>query len=453
MSMTRGGVAQTIGAFVATARWDALPEQVRAAGRRSLLNMLGCALGSARAPAVEAALRVLLPLSGPAQATLAGRAERCDMPGAAFINAVSANLLDYDDTHLRTVIHPAAPVAAAALALAEQRALSGEALLHAVILGIEVACRIGNGVSPGHYARGWHITATCGVFGAAAACAALLRLDADQVAHALGIAASQSAGVVQNLPHAAKNVGVGNAARNGLFAALLAAEGYDAAPDAIEGALGWAHAMGDAPVVAEMTGGLGTRWEALANTFKPYPCGIVMHAVIDACLELRRVHALAAESIDSISVSGDQLLLDRGDRAVHTERDARVSIHHCAAVSFRFGAAGLAQFSEACVHDPAVVALRARTEARLRPDSPRGAATVTVRTTNGRRLEATVLHPRGSLEQPLSDAEIEAKLRDLASHGGFRGDADAIAAAVWRLESLDCVTTLAALLRPAPTSS
>ena len=143
-----------------------------------------------------------------------------------------------------------APVAPAALALAEQRGLSGAAMLHAFILGAEVECRIGNAVSPGHYARGWHITSTCGVFGAAVAAAKLLGLDATQTWHALGIAASQSAGMVENLPSAAKNVSVGNAARNGLFAALLAEQGYTAAPAAIEGALGWARAMGDEPDVA-----------------------------------------------------------------------------------------------------------------------------------------------------------------------------------------------------------
>ena len=159
----------------------------------------------------------------------------------------------------------------------------------AFILGVEVECRIGNAVSPGHYARGWHITSTCGVFGAAAACARLLGLSADQIANAIGIAASQSAGIVENLPSAAKNVGVGNAARNGLFAALLAAEGYGRfATRAIEGPprLGACH--GDEPDLERLAGGLGKTWEIAKNTYKPYPAGIVFHAVIDACFNLRR---------------------------------------------------------------------------------------------------------------------------------------------------------------------
>ena len=393
------------------------------------------------------AMRVLTGLSGTERVPVLGRAERLDLLGAAFINAIGANLLDYDDTHLRTVIHPTAPVAPAALALAEQRGLSGAAVLHAFILGAEVECRIGNAVSPGHYARGWHITSTCGVFGSAAASAKLLGLNAEQTWHALGIAASQSAGVVENLPSAAKNVSVGNAARNGLFAALLAEQGYTAAPAAIEGALGWARAMGDDPAISDVTDGLGERWEVLQNTYKPYPCGIVMHAVIDACLALRREHAITTSEIAEIIVSGDQLLLDRGDRTVSNERDARVSIHHCAAVSFLFGTAGLQEFSAETVGDPAVVALRARVQARLNIDSPRGAATATVRTADGRILEATVLHARGSTERPLADPEIEAKVRDLARYGGFRGSVEDVIAAVWQLDTMTTIDPLIGVLR------
>ena len=441
-----GFVTQRLGAFVAELHWDDIPAAVREEARRSLLNFIGCALGVARTPPIEMALRVLLPLSGPRSVTLLGRAEKLDPLGAAFINAIAGNLLDYDDTHLRTVIHPTAPVAPAALALAEQRGLSGAAVLHAFILGAEVECRIGNAVSPGHYARGWHITASCGVFGAAAASARLLRLSAAQTSHALGIAASQSSGLVENLSSAAKNVGVGNAARNGVFAALLAEAGYTAAPAAIEGPLGWARAMGDAPVVSEITNNLGTRWGVALNMYKPYPCGIVMHAVVDACLELRREHGLTADAIAEITVSGDQLLLDRGDRVVTNERDARVSIHHCAAVALLFGAAGLKEFSEAAVHDPAIAALRTLTKVRLDAASPKGAATVAVRTTDGRTLETTMLNPRGSAQRPLTNQEIEDKVRDLARYGGFRGPIDRIIAMLWGLETLPSIEPLARLL-------
>jgi 2-methylcitrate dehydratase PrpD len=205
--------------------------------------------------------------------------------------------------------------------------------------------------------------------------------------------------------------------------------------------------MGDVPVVAEIVGELGTRWEAGLNTYKPYPSGIVMHAVVDACLALRREHGLRAEDISEVVVSGEQLLLDRGDRAVTGERDSRVSIHHCAAVAFLFGKAGLTEFEDTTVHDPAVVAFRARCRAVLDSASPRGAATAAVRTTDGRTLSATVLHAKGSLEAPLSDSEIEAKVRDSAGHGGFAGAVDEVISLAWALDTAPSVVGLMAAAR------
>src|SRR4030095_10128537 len=149
---------------------------------------------------------------------------------------------------------------------------------------------------------------------AAAGCAKLLGLSAEQISNAIGIAASQSAGIIENLRSAAKNVSVGNAARNGLFAALLAAEGYSASPRAIEGPLGWARAMGDAPNIARLTRGLGKTWEIAKNTYKPYPAGIVFHAVIDACFNLRAKLHRRIDDIASITVHGSALLLARGGR-------------------------------------------------------------------------------------------------------------------------------------------
>src|SRR4029077_3174800 len=171
-------VTEHLAEFVAASRWEDIPEAVRQEGVRSLLNFVGGALGGCRDEAARLAARVLAPFFGPAQASVIGRSERPDALNAAFLNAVSANVLEYDDTHLATVIHPAAPVAPGLFALAEERRVSGAALVHALILGIEAECRIGLGVMPTHYRRGWHITATCGIFGAAAAAGKLLGLDA-----------------------------------------------------------------------------------------------------------------------------------------------------------------------------------------------------------------------------------------------------------------------------------
>lgn len=439
-------VSEALADFVARSSWSDVGDDLRRQAKRSLLNFVGCALGAAETAPVETAVRTLSQFAGPPQAGIIGRPERFDILNACFVNAIGGNLFDYDDTHLNTVIHPTAPVAPVVLALAEQRGASGAEMLHALILGIEVECRIGNGVSPGHYNRGWHITATCGVFGAAAAASRLLGLSAAEGANALGVAASLSSGLIENLATAAKNAGVGNASRNGLLATLMAQGGYEAAPFAIEGPLGWACVSGSEPNVPKMLEGLGRDWEVLSNTFKPYPSGIVFHAVIDACLELRAAHKLDPNVIESVTVVGDSLLLARGDRAVNNERDARVSIQHCAAVALLFGAAGLREFSADVVISPRVVEFRARVHPRLGPDLPKGAARVEVVLKDGRRVETTVLHARGSAELPLSDEEIAAKVRDLARAGKAHRRVEEIIEKIWHLENETDANGLMALI-------
>jgi len=439
-------VSRTLADFVAASSWADVETQSHHA-QRSILNFFATALGSARDPVVTAALRALSPFSGAASATIIGHPERRDALCASFLNAVSANLLDFDDTHPETIIHPAAPVAAPVLALAERGRRSGRDVLTAFILGVDVECRIGNAVSPRHYARGWHITATCGIFGAAAASAKLLALPAEGIANALGIAASLSAGNVENLPSAAKNVGVGNSARNGLFAALLAQEGYDAAPRAIEGTFGWARTMGDQPDLARLLDGLGQTWEIAKNTYKPYPAGIVFHSVIDACLVLRDRIGQRVDQIESVTVQGSALLLARGDRPVNNERDARVSIHHCVACGLLIGTAGVAEFASDFVVRPDVLRLRQKVRAEHDGGMPDGAARVTLRLSSGDVLTETVISPRGSLAAPLEDRDIEAKLRDCTRIGRSGWDADRVIEAVWRLDAFADVADLMQRLR------
>ena len=440
---------QSLARFITESRFEALPEALRHEGRRSILNHIGCALGVARDPAVVTALEIMRESSGKAVASVYGQREKLGVMEAAFVNAIASNLLDYDDTHLRTVIHPSAPVAPAVFALAEETGATGAEVLHAFLLGGEVACRIGNAVSPGHYARGWHITASTGVFGAAAAAARLLRLSAEQTADALGIAASQSGSIVENLATAAKNIGVGNAARNGILAARFAARGYRAAPLSIEGPLGWARAMGDEAQVKEITEGLGQRWEIARNTYKPYAAGIVFHAVIDACLELRETLGAMVAQIARVTVAGDALLLARGDRVVRNERDTRVSIHHCAGIALALGRADVADFEMPAVQDTELAALRAKVVAECDASLPRGAARVTIALANGSTHQAYVEHPRGSAERPLSDAELAAKYRANAVLGGMTSDVQAQIAGLWALDQAPSTAPLMALLRGA----
>ena len=253
--------------------------------------------------------------------------------------------------------------------------MSGRELLHAFIVGAETSCRVGLSVMPTHYRRGWHITATCGIFGAAAACARLIGLDARRTAWALGHAAKQSASLIESLGSMAKSLGVGNAAKNGLAAALFAGSGFSGPEQPIEGRYGFAAVTSNSANLARIADGIGERWEVLNNACKPYPCGVVLFPVIDACLELRARHAPAPEAIDRVVVRGHPLMRERTDRPnVETGRDAKVSLQHSVAAAFLFGAAGLAQYEDDCVTDAAVRALRARVVFEEDPAAPVRAA-------------------------------------------------------------------------------
>jgi 2-methylcitrate dehydratase PrpD len=283
--------------------------------------------------------------------------------------------------------------------------------------------------------------------GAAAACARLMGLNAEQTAHAIGIAASQAAGLVENLPTGAKNIQVGNCARSGLLSALLARQGYTAAPQALEGGRGWARASGDAPNMKALLGGLGQTWELAKNAYKAYPCGIVLAPVIDACLDLRRDHKLSTDDVEQVTVRGNSLLLARADRPhVPDDRIAKLSIQHSAAIAFVLGAAGVKEY--AAIDDPAVVAFRNKVSAQADDVVPIEAAIVTVRTKGGRRLTAHVKHARGSLERPLSDTEIEAKARELTVLGGTGIDIASVIDAVWAMDRSDDVGQIMKLTAP-----
>jgi 2-methylcitrate dehydratase PrpD len=430
-------VSRGLAEFVAASNWRDIPPAVRQEGIRGLLNYVGCALGGCGDEAIGLAVRVLTPSFGAPLAGVIGRSERCDALNAAFLNAASANVLEYDDTHLPTVMHPAAPVAPGLLALAEARGASGQDLLHAFILGVEVSCRVGNGLMPHHYRRGAHITATCGIFGAAAASGKLLGLDPVRLNWALGHAATQSAGLVESLGSMSKSIGVGNAARNGLAGALFAEAGFTAAERAIEGKYGFAAVASDSVDLAKMTDRLGERWEILANAYKPYPCGVVLFPVIDACLELRRRLAVPVDRIIGVEVRGHPLLRERTDRPdANDGRSAKVSLQHAVAVSLLRGAAGIAQFTDAAVADPAVRELRERVTAEDDTSIPVEAAAVAVRLADGSSVIEQVADGRGTPGRPMSDLELDAKVSECAAFGAPFVDVPALIAAVRDLAAL-----------------
>src|SRR5471032_842174 len=310
--LPRKGVTPALARFVAETRWEDIPETVRHEAKRALLNFFAVAIAGCRMAPVELALKSLAEFSGGRQATIVGRSERIDALSAAFLNAAGANVFDYCDTHLPTVVHPTSPLAPAVLAVAELRKVTGPELLLAFILGFEIECRVGGAISPGHYPKGWHITSTCGVFGSAAGAAKLLGLKENQVVWTLGNAATQSAGLCECLGWPAKSVSVGNAARNGLLSALLAEKGFSGPAEPIAGAQGFLAVMDEPVNWAALTDGLGKTWEVTNNSIKPYPSGFVIHPLLDCALDWRRAHPKA--EVERIAVRGNPLLLQRTDR-------------------------------------------------------------------------------------------------------------------------------------------
>jgi len=409
-------VTRTLARYVVNARYDDIPGDVRHEARRALLNWLGCAIGAAHHETIERALAALAPFAGAPQAAVLGRRERLDILNAAFLNGVSSHVLDFDDTHEKA-IHPSAPVYPALLALGEWRNVSGADFLHAFILGVEVECRLALSVFPEHYDVGWHVTGTAGVFGAAAAAGKLLGLSAQQMAWALGIAATQSAGLREMFGSMCKSFHPGAAARNGLCAALLAARNFDSSERGVEAPRGWAHVLSTRFDPAIITAGLGEHFELSRNMYKPYPCGLVVHAVIDGCIELRRRHDIEPADIERVELKVNPIVLElTGKKTPHTGLEGKFSVYHAAAIGLLYGRAGESEYADAVVRNPDVITLRDRVSATADPAVlSHLEAYVRIRLRDGRVLEHHVPHALGTLARPMSDQDLEAKFRALVA--------------------------------------
>ena len=441
-------VTRILADFVAThpsRGWDA---GVDLAAHRTIMNWAGCAIGGSRHATVTAALAAVAELEPAPQASLLGRSERVDMASAALLNGITSHTFDFDDTHLRTIIHPAGPVVSAALALAEHIGASGRALVDATVLGIDVSCRAGNMIYPDHYDRGWHITGSTGMLGAAAACARLLGLDAAKTAMALGIAASQPVGVREQFGTMTKPFHPGAAARAGLVSALMARHGYTASPRAIEAPRGLAQTYSAKCTWSEITDDLGTRFEVSTNTFKPFACGIVIHPAIDACVQLRNRHGLQAGDIERIDLRVHHLVLElTGKKTPKDGLEGKFSVFHSAAAGVVFGRAGEAEYADDVVTRPDVIALRDRVHAVVDDAIAEDAVDATVTCKDGRVLHLAVEHAIGSMARPMSDADLAAKFHGLVDPVLGAARADALIAAAMRLSEAPDVRAFIALTR------
>jgi 2-methylcitrate dehydratase PrpD len=417
--------------FVLGLEAAALPPAVVEGAQRSLTDWLGTAIRGAREPLAAALGAVIDATGGEAQATIVGRGRRTSALLASLANGAQSHALDFDDTHLPSIVHGAAPVAPVALALGEWQRRSGADALAAFVAGFEVETRIGRIIGRPLADRGWHVTGILGHLGAAAAAGKLLGLDA---------------GLEQSFGTMAKPLHPGKAAMNGLLAALLAREGYTGATAMLDGAHGLPGTFLGVTDLGPAAEDLGKRWEILENSTKPYAACHLTHATIDAGRAVRERLAPPAAGIASVRCRVHPLVLKVANQVdPQTGLAAKFSLAYCAATALVHGEAGEGAFSEAGVADAEVGRVMRRVTVEADPAFGIGTAVMTVRLADGREVEERVTAARGMPGRPLTRGELEAKFRGLAGVVLPGARVEALAAALRRLPEVPDIGEIARL--------
>jgi 2-methylcitrate dehydratase PrpD len=439
-------VTALLARFVLETSIEAIPENVRREGIRSLVNIIGCALGGSRHDAVNKAWAALQPFSGGEQVTLIGRSQRADALTAAFINTLSCSINSFDDTHAEAIVHPSGPVMTAVLAVAEMQPVTGAEALAAFMLGIEAVCRLSKAISvaPAYGDIAWSQTGvTCGV-GAALAAARLMQLDLGTARMAAGIAAAGASGIRALHGSMCTAALPAFAGQSGLRAALLARGGFTATQSVIEARYGLGQCFAQTPHLAYLTDGLGKHWEILANTYKPFPCGIVIHPLIEAALQIAQelnTETKAVARVEIIANPAAMALCYR--RHPKDEMEGHVSLYHWVAAALARGKAGIPEGTDHAIADPAIRALRDRIDVTNDPAVPHDGADVTVRLSNGASAVRSVRACIGSRGRPMTNAELDRKFAAAAQGVLSKSKIDAYLASIRGVETLGDARVLA----------
>ncbi len=407
-------ITRILARTVVDSRYENLPPEVQHEGLRAFVNYIGCAAGGSHEPHVELMLKFLAEFNGAANITIIGRREKLDALNATFINCMSSAALAFNDTHYATVAHPTSPVGAALLALAQCQKVSGQDLLHALILGVEIQCRVGSILTmpPAESPVGLSMQGLVGGIGSAVAAGKLLGLDESAMATAIGHAANQSAGIRQGQSTDASHFSPAHAARCGLQAALLAARGFECSDNMLEGPKGFAVSFARPPNLDAAIAHLGQTFEISTLAYKPYPAGVVIHSIIDACLDIVSQKSFDAAHIERIDLTLNPLAAKLTDLAQPKDRgQALVSLQHWAVATLVYKQAGIAEVANNVVRDPAISALRHKVSYTNDNSVGREAAHVRVTLNDGTTLAASVQHCRGSVNRPLTDDDISSKTR------------------------------------------
>ena len=440
------GTTSSLVKFVMELDAGLLPASVSHECTRALVDAVGCCVGGSRHPVVDIAHDSLLDFFGPPQATVLGRKSRCDALHAALLNGLAGAAYSFFDTYSDALLHPSGPVLAAILAISERTLVSGAEFLAAFAAGVEVACRLTACVTtpPANGSIAWSQTGiACGA-GAALAVGKLLHLDREQMSCALGIAISEASGT--RICHGSMSASLifGHAAQTGLRAALLAERGFTGAKEAIEGRFGFASTFADAAHVPAITASLGQEYQISRNTYKPYPCGIVIHPVIDVVLLARSDRDFAFEDIERIvlSVSASAAALtSRADPK--DDLEAKFSIQHWTAAAVVRGKAGIAEGTADVVNEPVIRRLRSIVEVLGDDGLSNQSARLKIYFRGGAIVERSIEHNAGSVENPMTDGQIEAKFVDQTQPVIGLESARQLVAACWQIETLNDASAIA----------
>jgi 2-methylcitrate dehydratase PrpD len=436
-------IAETLAAYAERELTAPLSDEVRHHARRALIDWFAALLPGAHLAPATMLVDGLEDEIGHGRAIVYGRNLPASLRAAALINATASHTIEFDDIFRDAVYHPGCPVIGAALATAHAKGATGDDLLRAIVVGYEVSTRIGVAVQPSHY-RFWHTTGTVGTFGAAAAVASILKLDAARTAHAIATAGTFAAALQQAFRSDAmsKPLHAGHAADAGAMAALGAAQGVTGALDVLEGAAGFGAAMSVNPDWSKATDGLGTRYNITQMTFKNHGCCGHAFAAIDGALALQRAHGFVHGDVARITVGGYRATLDvTGRKEVATPFEGRFSTPFTVATALVHGNVRLAAFEPDRLADPATQALMAKVDVVLDPGCDAAfpgarSAAVAIELSDGRVLRHHQATRHGDPDDPLTDAELTDKFFELATPAIGRAAAEGLLAQLWRVDSL-----------------
>jgi len=458
------GLTSDVARFIAGARPQDLPAQVVALGKKSILDGLGLALAGSIAASGAKVLRHLDELNlGPGGATLIGMGRKVAPRFAAFANGLAIHADDYDDTQLAVardrvyglLTHPTAPALPAALAVGEALEASGAEVMLAYHLGVEVECKIAEAIDPRHYQTGFHSTATCGTFAAAAASASLMKLDAEATARALSIAGSQSAGLRENFGTMTKPFHAGRSSESGVVAAQFASYGWTATDKILEAPRGFFRAAGGGFDAKAIEGRLGVPWTFAEPgiSIKPHPSGSLTHPGMTEMLRLIHAHAIKAADVAHVRVGTNS---NMPNALIHhrpqNELQAKFSMEFCMAILLIEGRAGLREFTDETVRRADVKAMIEKIEFAIDDAAEKAGydkmtTIITIALRDGRKFHGRTDFGKGSPADPMSYDEVAAKFRDCAAYAGVgRTVADDIVGIVHDFEKQATIGRLMGLL-------